>query len=67
MFATFYFFFTICVKTILTNLQQKETPWEGAVRSAGVIWSSLLLNRERTSNQLFHISDWLPTFGTFLQ
>ncbi|KAJ6648068.1 Arylsulfatase J, partial [Pseudolycoriella hygida] len=42
---------------------QKESPWEGAMRSAAVIWSSLLKNRERTSNQLFHISDWLPTFA----
>lgn len=33
------------------------------MRSAGVIWSPLLESRERTSNQLFHISDWVPTFG----
>lgn len=46
--------------------QQKESPWEGAVRSAGVIWSPLLQNRERTSHQLFHISDWVPTFGEYL-
>ncbi len=45
--------------------QQKESPWEGAMRSAAAIWSPLLQNRERTSNQLFHISDWLPTFGLY--
>lgn len=43
---------------------QKQSPWEGAVRSAGVIWSPLLENRERTSSQLFHISDWVPTFAS---
>lgn len=43
--------------------QQKDGPWEGAVRSAGAIWSPLLKQRQRTSDQLFHISDWLPTFA----
>lgn len=50
---------------MLMLFQQKESPWEGAVRSAGAIWSPLLKNRERTSNQLFHISDWVPTFGSY--
>lgn len=44
-------------------LQQKDSPWEGAVRSAAAIWSPLLKQRQRTSDQLFHISDWLPTFA----
>lgn len=48
---------------MIVIFQQKQSPWEGAVRSAGAIWSPLLQSRERTSNQLFHISDWLPTFG----
>lgn len=43
--------------------QQKDTPWEGAVRSAGAIWSPYLKKRQRVSKQLFHISDWLPTFA----
>lgn len=44
------------------NLQQKSSPWEGALRSASVIWSTKLKERERVSNQLIHITDWLPTF-----
>lgn len=43
-------------------LQQKDTPWEGAVRSSAAIWSASLKGRQRASNQLIHISDWLPTF-----
>lgn len=39
----------------------KETLWEGAVRSASFIWSSDLQSHPRVSNQLFHVSDWLPT------
>lgn len=38
------------------------SPWEGALRSASVIWSTQLKARERVSEQLIHITDWLPTF-----
>ncbi|XP_055304417.1 arylsulfatase B-like isoform X3 [Sitodiplosis mosellana] len=42
---------------------QKDTPWEGAIRSAAAIWSPRLKRRQRVSNQMIHISDWLPTFA----
>lgn len=48
---------------IVHDPQQKDSAWEGAIRSAGAIWSPLLKKRQRTSKQLFHISDWLPTFA----
>lgn len=43
--------------------QQKDSPWEGAIRSAAAIWSPRLKRRQRVSNQPIHISDWLPTFA----
>lgn len=39
----------------------KNTLWEGGVRGAGFIWSPLLQSRQRLFNDLFHITDWLPT------
>lgn len=50
-------------KNGIQKLQQKNSPWEGAIRSAAAIWSPLLTKRQRASQQLFHISDWLPTFA----
>ncbi|XP_053671296.1 arylsulfatase B-like isoform X1 [Anopheles nili] len=43
---------------------QKHSPWEGAVRTAALIWSPLLKDTQRVSNQWFHISDWLPTLAS---
>ena len=44
-------------------LQQKDSPWEGAVRSPTVIWSPLIKDKGRVSNQWIHVSDWLHTFS----
>jgi arylsulfatase B len=39
----------------------KNTLWEGGVRGTGFIWSPLIKSRERVSEQMMHITDWLPT------
>ncbi|XP_032687353.1 arylsulfatase B-like [Odontomachus brunneus] len=39
----------------------KETAWEGGVRGTAAIWSPLIKKRERVSNQLMYMADWLPT------
>ncbi|XP_014470861.1 PREDICTED: arylsulfatase B-like [Dinoponera quadriceps] len=39
----------------------KATAWEGAVRGVTAIWSPLIKKRERVSNHLIYIADWLPT------
>ncbi|XP_037268761.2 arylsulfatase J [Rhipicephalus microplus] len=40
----------------------KGTVWEGGTRAAAFVWSPLLARRRRVSNELMHITDWLPTF-----
>ncbi|XP_075526970.1 arylsulfatase B-like isoform X2 [Dermacentor variabilis] len=40
----------------------KSTPWEGGSRAAAFLWSPLLDKSRRVSQQLMHITDWLPTF-----
>ncbi|XP_017072197.1 arylsulfatase B [Drosophila eugracilis] len=42
---------------------QKESPWEGGIRSAGVLWSPLLKEQGYVSNQAIHAIDWLPTLA----
>nr|CAH0102563.1 unnamed protein product [Daphnia galeata] len=41
----------------------KNTPWEGGVRAAGLIWSPLIPTgrRGQVMSNLMDISDWLPT------
>uniref|UniRef100_W8ARZ1 Arylsulfatase B n=1 Tax=Ceratitis capitata TaxID=7213 RepID=W8ARZ1_CERCA len=43
---------------------QKESPWEGGLRSAGLIWSPLLQQQSYVSNQVVHAIDWLPTLAS---
>ncbi|EAT43411.1 AAEL005134-PB [Aedes aegypti] len=42
----------------------KSVPWEAATRCVAAIWSPLLQERQRVSNQFIHISDWLPTLAS---
>ncbi|XP_017156863.1 arylsulfatase B [Drosophila miranda] len=42
---------------------QKESPWEGGIRSVGALWSPLLQQRGYVSNQAIHAIDWLPTLA----
>ncbi|XP_072145090.1 arylsulfatase B-like [Dermacentor andersoni] len=39
----------------------KGTVWEGATRVPAFVWSPLLANTRRVSDQLMHITDWVPT------
>ncbi|CAN7947457.1 unnamed protein product, partial [Ixodes pacificus] len=42
----------------------KGTVAEGGVRGPGFLWSSSLTTRGRVTQQLFHVTDWMPTFYT---
>ncbi|XP_066154452.1 arylsulfatase B-like [Euwallacea fornicatus] len=39
----------------------KSSVWEGAMRNIAAVWSPLIKYPRRVSNNLMHISDWLPT------
>ncbi|KAH9370083.1 hypothetical protein HPB48_001960 [Haemaphysalis longicornis] len=39
----------------------KGSLWEGAARAAAFLWSPLAARGRRVSQQLMHVSDWLPT------
>ncbi|XP_023287942.1 arylsulfatase B [Orussus abietinus] len=43
-------------------IKLKFTLYEGGIRGASCIYSPLIKDRSRISNQLVHITDWLPTF-----
>lgn len=40
----------------------KTSLFEGGVRGAAAVWSPLFKNQNHLSKELFHITDWLPTF-----
>ncbi|GBM36212.1 Arylsulfatase I [Araneus ventricosus] len=41
---------------------KKQTFWEGGIHLPALIWSPLLnLDKPRISEQLMHVTDWLPT------
>ncbi|XP_072142218.1 arylsulfatase B-like [Dermacentor andersoni] len=40
----------------------KGTVAEGGVRGPGFLWTPRLATRAKATKQLFHITDWLPTF-----
>ncbi|KAH6932272.1 hypothetical protein HPB50_004145 [Hyalomma asiaticum] len=39
----------------------KDTLWEGGVRGAAFVWARQLCSHRRVSQQLMHVTDWLPT------
>ena len=45
----------------LSLFQVKDTLWEGGVRGSSCIWSPLLKEQNRVSNQMMNVQDWLQT------
>ncbi|KAF6199346.1 hypothetical protein GE061_007372 [Apolygus lucorum] len=43
---------------------EKNTPWEGALRTVAILWSSSLAFPRRVVNHLMHLTDWMPTLYT---
>ncbi|KDR13867.1 arylsulfatase B-like [Zootermopsis nevadensis] len=39
----------------------KQSLWEGGVRCIGLVWSPMINSSQRASNELMHVTDWLPT------
>lgn len=39
----------------------KATLWEGGCRAAAFLWSPLVAKKSRVSQQMMHVTDWLPT------
>jgi arylsulfatase B len=48
----------------LYSFQQKGSNWEGAIRTNAIIYAPFLANRGVIRDQIFHVSDWLPTFSS---
>ncbi|XP_061401355.1 arylsulfatase B [Musca vetustissima] len=42
---------------------QKNSPWEGALRVPGAIWSPLLANQGTIFQPIIYMADWLPTLA----
>lgn len=42
---------------------QKQSPWEGALRCNGIIWSQSL-PKSIVRQRMFYVADWLPTLKT---
>lgn len=45
-------------------MQEKGAVLDGGVRGVAAVWSPWLKKKHRISENLFHITDWLPTLYT---
>lgn len=53
--------FNTFIKYMIFFIQEKGGVLEGGVRGVAAIWSPLLKKKKQVSENLFHITDWLPT------